>query len=57
MGFFKNLTHEEPDISLSIVNSKAQLNLLMPMRYAAIAHLIVHSIHVAMILYVGILNM
>ena len=39
---------EEPDITLSIVNSKARA------RYKA--RIIARSIHVAMILYVSVLN-
>ena len=46
---------EEADISLSIMNSKAHLHLVRYVYYSPEVP-VAHSIHVAMILYVCILN-
>ena len=52
-------SREEPDISLSIVNSKACFDPLYTRadtRVLLVRSVVVRSIHVAMILYVCILN-
>ena len=49
-------SREEPDISLSIVDSKARLHLSRITRVILAQSAIARSIHVSVILYVGILN-